>query len=198
MARIPVATDDFSSCSDGALPQPPWRSLTGAGYGGAFVIDAGVARPSDGSAAAACRTTETYNNNQYSKVYEASGTYVGLILRGFDQSDTGNHYDCYLHTDGNDGQIYVQVNGVQTAIGSTWSSTPLGTGGFGVAEIVGEEIQVYVNGIAQFVTPRTNASLQSGSPGILGYLPASRMDNWEGGSIVFMSHYPLPSFYPTY
>jgi len=133
-------------------------------------------------------SANAFGNDQYSQVRIAGGLssgsqYVQIIIRAAGRGD-GTYNNYLFYTDGvagaNHTEVAKNINGTQITLRSF--PTTFTTGDVIKIAAVGTAITCYKNGVA--LGTITDASLQSGAPGVGVYGNTVRVDDWEGGSSI--------------
>lgn len=122
-------------------------------------------------------TADTFSNDQYSLA-----TFPVIADAAVTVRNNGDNFYMWYHAGGSSNRFfYKRVSGSFTSLGDR------GTGGANgdtlKLTVSGTTLTGYVNGSA-LGSPTTDASLTSGSAGLVGYQPSgTRIDNWEGGDL---------------
>jgi hypothetical protein len=123
---------------------------------------------------------DSFNDDQYSQAVYVSGSFGGVAVRVSGSGGTRNAYYALVAVAGS--RLSKVVNGsITDLIGS--GSFPNPTAGQLIKiTVTGDELEVFYDGVSQGTT--TDASLTSGSAGLIGYHSGTvLMDDWEGGNI---------------
>jgi hypothetical protein len=165
------ATDDFNR-ADGGLGAN-WTTQLNA-----LAIVSNQAQGSVSDNCCAFWNADSFSADQYSQFTCRGSGYRGPGVRC---TDTGAGSDGYFTSQapGDAGGIYKLVNGSFTRIGDTGGVAA--DGDVLRLEVDGTDLSVYKN--AFLIGSLSDASLSSGSAGVLVYQSAGQLDDWEGGNL---------------
>lgn len=184
-----TATDSFTRADSGSLGAN-WTAQSANAFG----ISSNQAAPQGGfNVHAQYWSADTFSGDQYSEATISGlggSSYVGVAVRCATGAVT--NYGLWVNP-GGDSIIRYTVGGADTTI-LTMSSSAFANGDVARLEVSGTTLTAKKNGAV--VGTITHSSLSSGSPGMVAYGSAARLDNWTGSDIDTTVYDPITACFP--
>jgi len=169
-----LATDDFNR-ADGALGAN-WTALVDGGGGSAPSISSNQVVANGGTYGAGIYSAiPSPNANQYAQIVKTGTNYCGPAVRMSGSTWGTVNWVGYF----DNGSIQMTVNGSLSTLGSGYTFVGGGNPVMRI-EAVGSNYTIFLNGV-QDTAPVTDATLSTGTFGLVTYLNVATLDDFEGG-----------------